>query len=148
MERAQVTDPELWYVSPGFFKADELPRTLTALLEFIGSDYGPELLATAQAYHQWLPGKPSGSIVAHDGQKANHQVLAQIEHEQGGGSIERVAFIDPLALHQRVTATMERLDPAQLDQYRSILRTAACDTLFDLQLERGVVRSDYTYVLA
>ena len=148
MGRAQLTDPELWYVPPGFFKADGLPPTLTALLEFIGTDYGPELLATAQAYHQWLPGKPTGSIVAHDGQKTNHQVLAQIEHEQGGGSIKRVAFIDPLALHQRVIAVMEQMNPAQLDQYGSILHAAGCDALFTLQLERGVVRDDYTYVLA
>lgn len=148
MGRAQLTDPELWYVPPGFFKADELPPTLSALLELIGIDYGPELLATAQAYHQWLPGKPAGAIVADDGQKANHQVLAHIEHEQGGGSIERVAFIDPLALHQRVIAVMQQMDPAQLDQYGSILHAAGCDALFTLQLERGVVRDDYTYVLA
>ena len=121
---------------------------MTALLEFIGTDYGPELLATAEAYHQWLPGKPAGSIVAHDGQKTNHQVLAQIEHEQGGGSIKRVAFIDPLALHQRVTGLMEHMSPAELDQYGSILNAAGCETIFALQLERGVLRDDYTYVLA
>jgi hypothetical protein len=148
MGRAQLTDPELWYVSPGFFKADGLPPTLTALLEFIGSDYGPELLATAVAYHQWLPGKSAGSIVAHDGRKANHQVLAPIEHEQGGGSIKRVAFIDPLALHQRVIGTMDRMNPAELDQYGSILHAAGCEAIFALQLDRAVVRDDYTYVLA
>jgi hypothetical protein len=148
MGRAQLTDPELWYVSPGCFKADGLPPTLTALLEFIGSDYGPELLATAEAYHQWLPGKSAGSIVAHDGRKANHQVLAQIEHEQGGGSIKRVAFIDPLALHQRVIGIMDRMNPSELDQYGSILHAAGCEAIFALQLERAVVRDDYTYVLA
>ena len=148
MGRAQLTDPELWYVPPGFFKADGLPPTLIALLEFIGSDYGPELLATAVAYRQWLPGKSAGSIVAHDGQKANHQILAQIEHEQGGGSIKRVAFIDPLALHQRVIDAMENMDPAQLEQYGSILHAAGCEAIFALQLERNVVRDDYTYILA
>ena len=147
MGRAQRTDPELWTVAPGFFEADDIPPTLTALLEFIGSDYGPELLATAQAYHQWLPGKSAGAIVAHDGQKTNHQVLAQIEHEQGGGSIQRVAFIDPLALHQRVIGAMGRMNSAELDQYGSILRASGCGEILGLQLERGVIRDRYTYVL-
>ena len=95
-----------------------------------------------------LRGRVVASRTRCNGQKANHQILAQIEHEQGGGSIKRVAFIDPLALHQRGIEAMEQMNPAQLDQYGSILHAAGCEGIFALQLERGVVRDDCTYVLA
>jgi glutathione S-transferase len=44
--------------------------------------------------------------------------------------------------------TMDRMSPAELDQYGSILHAAGCEAIFALQLERAVVRDDYTYVLA
>ena len=44
----------------------------------LGRDHAftSELKLVAQAYHQWLPGKSACAIVAHDGQKTNHQMLA------------------------------------------------------------------------
>jgi glutathione S-transferase len=148
MGRAPVVDPELWYVPPGFFSPDELPDTLTALLAFIASDYGPEMLATAAAYHEWLPGKSSGDIVAHDGVKANHQVLAEVEHVQQGGIVKHAAFLDVLTLHQHVTSIVRQMSDTEMAQYEGILRSAGAGDIFELALQRPIVRDDYAYVLA
>jgi hypothetical protein len=148
MGRAPVVDPELWYVPPGFFSPDELPETLTALLAFTASDYGPEMLATAAAYHEWLPGKSSGDIVAHDGVKANHQILAEVEHVQQGGIVKHAAFLDTLTLHQHVTTIMGKMTDVELAQYEGILRGVGAGDIFELALQRPIVRDDYAYVLA
>ena len=148
MGRAQQTDPELWYIEPGFFAPDALPPTLMDLLEFAVANYGPELQATADAFHQWLPGKSSGTIVAHDEQKANHQVLAEIEHAQVYGQVKHAAFLDPLPLHQRVTALVEHMDEAQRAQYVAILTSVGGETILELQIAHPIVRDNYTYVLA
>ena len=148
MGRAAVVDPELWYVHPGYFSPEEFPDTLTALLAFVASDYGPEMVATAAAYHDWLPGKSSGAIVAHDGKKANHQIVAEVEHVQQGGVIKHGAFLDVLTLHQHVTAVMQQMNISELAQYEDILRAVGGGGLFELKLEQPIVRNDYAYVLA
>lgn len=148
MGRAQETDPELWYIEPGFFAPDELPPTLLALLEFTVANHGPELQATEDAFHQWLPGKGSGTIVAHDEQKANHQVLAEIEHAQVYGRVKHAALLDPLPLHQRVTALVEQMDEAQRAQYAAMLTSVGGETILALQIAHPIVRNNYTYVLA
>lgn len=148
MGRAQETDPELWAVPPGYFQPEDLPATLNALLVFMAANYGPELQATADAFHQWLPGRNSGSIVAHDGQKSNHQVLAEIEHIQTGGTVRHAAFLDPLPLHQRVTALVANMNDGEKACYERVLRGVGGDTLVDLRLEAQIVRDNYAYVLA
>jgi glutathione S-transferase len=148
MGRAPAIDPELWYVAPGFFSPDALPDTLTTLLAFVASDYGPEMMATAQAYQQWLPGKSSGDIVSHDGGKANHQILGEVEHVQQGGTVKHGAFLDVLTLHQHVTAVMDKMSDAEMGQYEGILRAVGGGDIFELALPRAMVRDNYAWVLA
>jgi glutathione S-transferase len=148
MGRAQETDPELWYIAPGFFAPDDLPPTLLALLEFVVANYGPELQATADAFHHWLPGKRSGTIVAHDQKKANHQVLAEIEHEQAYGRVRHAAFLDPLPLHQRVTAIVEQMSEEQRANYIAMLKSVGGEAILELEIAHPIVRDNYAYVLA
>lgn len=147
MGRAPVIDPELWYVPPGFFSADELPGTLTDLLAFVASDYGPEMMATARAYQQWLPGKSSGDIVSHNGEKANHQVLGEVEHVQQGAIIKHGAFLDVLTLHQHVTTVVDSMSETELQQYEKIMRAAGAGDIFELRLPAAMIRDNYTWVL-
>lgn len=143
-----MIDPELWYVAPGFFSPDELPGSLNTLLAFVASDYAPEMLATAQAYQHWLPGKSRGDIVSHNGEKANHQILGEVQHQQQAKTVKHGAFLDVLTLHQHVTTITDKMYKAELVHYEKIMRSAGADDIFELATPRAMVRDNYAWVLA
>jgi hypothetical protein len=148
--RAPIVDPETWHVPQRYFEADQLPETLLTVLRLICADHGPELIETAAAYHRWLdeaPGRPAGSIVSHDGVKANHQVLSEIQHVQQGVPIERVAMLDALIQHQRLTRLIDKMGENERRSFRDVLRAVGGDDIFALKLQRPMVRDDYTTVL-
>ena len=105
------------------------------------------MMATARAYEQWLPGKSSGDIVSHNGEKANHQVLGEVEHVQQGDVIKHGAFLDVLTLHQHVTAVVDTMSEAELGQYETIMRAAGGGDIFELRLPAAMVRNNYAWVL-
>ena len=101
---------------------DKLPDTVVELLELITAIYGPELIATANAFHQWLhevPDRPAGTIVTVSEGKSNHQPLGMIEYDQMGKRYKRMALLDPLIRHQDMAekiaqmVTAERQDNAR-----------------------------------
>jgi len=150
MNRAGVVDPELWNVAPEFFTSDSLPETLMAFLRLLCADFGPELKATAAAYHRWLdavPDRPSGSVIALDGVKAIRQSLGEIEHQQQRITITRTAWVDTLLTHQRVIDIVDTMNDTERQVYEGILEQAEGDTILSIRLERPVTRNDYAAVL-
>jgi glutathione S-transferase len=150
MNRAQNLDQELWNVEPEFFNVNELPSTVIELLELITSIYGPELLATAGAYHEWLnaePGRPSGSLVSLDGEKTNHPVLGEVEFDQWGKPFKRIALIDPLIRHQDLERKIAEMSDSELATYKDIMQQVGGQAMLDLKLEREIVRDDCCYKL-
>ncbi len=150
MNRSGVIDPELWHIEPEFFQADRLPATLMAILRRLCADFGPELEATAAAYHRWLnkvPDRPAGALVALDGQKAIRQSLGPIEHQQQGVKITRTAWADTLLTHQRVIDIVDSMSDAELQVYERILNEAGGGNILSIQFERPVARADYAAVL-
>jgi len=127
---------------------NQQPEIHSQFPDIRGQSHQVTELATAAAYHEWLPGKSSGDVVAHDGVKANHQILAEVEHVQQGGIVKHAAFLDILTLHQHVTTTMVQMSDAEMAQYEGILRSADAGDIFELALQRPIVRDDYAYVLA
>ena len=150
MNRAQILDQERWDVEPEFFKVNELPSTVIELLELITSIYGPELLATAGAFHEWLntePDRPSGSIVSLTGEKTNHPPLGEIEYDQWGKPFKRIALIDPLIRHQDLEDKIAEMSDSELATYKDIMRKVGGQAMLDLKLEREIVRDDCCYKL-
>lgn len=151
MGRAAIVDPETWHVPPEYFGSRELPESLLALLHLICDDYGPEIIATAELYHGWLnngEARPSGSIVSHDGQKANHQILGEIQHEQQGVTISRAALLDCIVQHQRMSDVMDKMDEDEREMFGGIMQMSGGQDLINLRLERPLKRQDYAMVLA
>ena len=115
------------------------------------ADYGPELIATANAYHHWLGEKrdrPSGTVIAIEGQKATHQVIGEIEHLQQGVSIKRIAMLDCLIQHQRLSAIQQRMDDGERQAFEQLLESVGGSAIAELELERLMMRENYAYVIA
>jgi len=151
MNRAQIMDQELWNIAPEYFQPDTLPATVIELLELITAIYGPELIATANAYHQWLhevPGRPAGTIVTIGEGKSNHQPLGEIEYDQMGKPYKRMALLDPLIRHQDMAEKIARMNESELSTYREIMHRVGGQGMLDLTLERRLVRDDFCEKLA
>jgi len=151
MNQPNITDPELWNVPPNFFEKGQLPRSLIELLELLCADYGPELIATAKAYHHWLGearDRPSGTVIAIDGQKATHQIISEIEHFQQDVSIKRVAMLDCLTQHQRLLAVQDSMGEHERHEFDRLLESVGGKAIAELQLERSMMRKNYAYVTA
>jgi len=151
MNRHGIVDPEVWHVEPEYFEVSKLPETLMALLRLICADYGPEILATADLYHEWLRAvadRPAGTVISFDEAKANHQVLGEIEHVQQGVLIKRMGMLDALTHHQRLTAIIDEMNGKEQQTCQDVLHSVGGDEIFALRLERPMVRDNYAYVLA
>ncbi len=150
MNRAGLIDPELWHIEPEFFKADQLPESLMAILSLLCADFGPELSATVDAYHRWLcenPDLPAGAFVGLNGGKSLRQSLGPIAHQQQGATITRTAWADPLLTHQRVIDNVVAMDKAERRTYEQILGRAGGDSIRSIRFDRALTRKDYAAVL-
>ncbi len=150
MNNANITDPELWHVPTSYFSFDQLPDTLLAVLQTLCTDYVPELIATADAYNEWLaeiPDRPAGSIIAMDGQKATHQAIGEIEYLKQGVKVSRVALLDCLTAHQRMAAVVDSMEDSERQDFYRMLDSVGGSEIRSLKLDRAMVRKDYAYVL-
>jgi glutathione S-transferase len=151
MGRATILDPEVWHVPQEFFSVNDLPETLIAFLKLIGEDFVPEIMATADLYHQWLgtdpDARPPGTIIDVEGKKRNHQVLGEMEHMQQGAAIKRIALLDDLTLHMRFQAVTDQMSDGEKETLNEILQTVGAQDVGNLRLRRDMHRDDFAYVL-
>jgi glutathione S-transferase len=149
MGRPPIADPEVWQVPQEFFSVDDLPDTLVDFLKLIAEDYVPEYKATVALYHAWLDAgaHPAGSIADVEGLKRNHQVLGEIEHEQHGVSLKRIALLDDVSHHLRFQALTDRMNDEEKSTLKGILEKVGAQDFADLQLKRNLERQDCAYVL-
>lgn len=151
MNRPTVQDAELWHIAPEFFTLETLPGTLIDVLKLLCADFGPELIATAQAYETWFegqPNRPAGAIVGLDEERTIRQSLGQIEHVQQGVNVERMAWPDTLLLHQEVTAIVDVMNSEDRNEFETFMRGIGGGDVLSIRLSRPIKRDDFSTVLA
>lgn len=149
MQRKVILDPDLYHVPQTFFTPEDIPQTVKNLLALIFDDFGPEILATANAYHEWLmlENHPAGTIISAAGEKQNHQRLGEITHVQRGIEITREAFLDSLTHHQRLVAVIDSMNPQERDAFENLMSETGGKELSELRLKRPMGRENYAYVV-
>ena len=149
MHRKAIIDPEVYHVPQAFFTPEQIPKTLKDLLELIFADYGTEIQATANSYHDWLDAadRPAGTIISHDCQKSVHQIMGEISYRQQGATITRKAFLDCLTHHQRLVAVIETMDDAERDEFQALTSATGGNEIVDIRLQRPMARDNYAHVV-
>jgi glutathione S-transferase len=149
MLRSPIVDPEVWDVPQEFFSIDNLPDTLTAFLKLVCENYVPEMRATIDLYHEWLDAQdqPAGAVIDMEGVKRCHQVLGQIEHDQMGVPIKRIALLDDVRHHMTFQSHIDGMSAAEKQKLSGVMQTLGAPDLVDIRLKRGLERRDYTWVL-
>jgi glutathione S-transferase len=149
MLRPPIADPELWNVPQEYFSIDDLPETLTAFLKLVCENYVPEMRATIDLYHEWLDAqdRPAGAVIDMEDVKRCHQVLGQIEHDQMGVPIKRIALLDDVRHHMDFQSHVDGMNAVEKQKLSGVLQNCGAADLLDIRLKRGLERRDYTWVL-
>jgi hypothetical protein len=105
--------------------------------------------ATIDLYHEWLDAqdRPAGAVIDVEGVKRCHQVLGQIEHDQMGVPIKRIALLDDVRHHMDFQSLVEGMSAAEKQKLSGVMQNLGAPDLVDIRLKRGVERRDYTWVL-
>lgn len=151
MNRAGIVDPEFSDAAPEYFQSDDLPETLLGFLKLICEDFGPELTATIDAYHNWLsndPQRPSGTLVSIEKTRALRQKIGAIEHKQQGIVVARDAWPDILIMHQIMSDIVDVMTPQDKAQFCETMSRIGGNSVATMQLKRRLQRSGPSIVLA
>ena len=150
MNRPGVLDAELWHVEQAFFGSDQLPQTLIDVLALIFEDYGPELVATCNAYDSWLdldPDRPAGSLVSVNNDTLIRQSLGEITYKRQGATFARAAWPDGVLGHGRVLDIVDTMAADEKNRYTNLLNDAGGEAVTSISRGRSLKRSNYQIVL-
>ena len=150
MNRPGIFDAELWNAEPTYFKIESLPDTLLEFLKLLCADFAPELVATAQAFSDWLdanPDLPAGSLVSLSNEKTLRQSLGTIQHFQQGIIITRDAWPDILLMHQDITEIVDSMDDSDRQTYEKLMKAVGGNDFLSVCLPRQLVRESFSTIL-
>lgn len=151
MNLANTIDGEFPDCPPQYLTDDALAPTLEPLLRLIFQDWGPELLANASIYNQWVnanPDLPAGHLVSQSAERTVHPTLGPISYVQRGQRMQRYSAPHALWHFDRAAAKARALTGAAAAQFDQIVKRHGGESTMAISLARPMVRRDCVLVLA
>ncbi len=144
-ERMNATDadmPEFPRYAPALADDDSLPETLLPVLEFIASDYLPELQMTVTAVDAWLAQQGSRAVEG----KPIERTLCSAHFVLRGQTLETI--VQPYTLYklQRVTDAHAALDAETRQDVAALMGQVGLQSLLTLRASRRVERAQHLEV--
>ncbi|MFA6220121.1 MAG: glutathione S-transferase family protein [Erythrobacter sp.] len=121
------------------FAADDLPDTLTTLMQFITADYLVEIAAHVEHANAWLCGEPAELGLPPDA-RPQAKSLGLAPFTWHGAPIETVVLPYRFYLLQRLQDAVDRQDAGARAAIRSLFASTGGDRLLDLRTSHPVVR--------
>jgi len=150
MNLAAIPDGEFPDQAPAFLPDDALPPTLEPVLHMLFQDWTPELLANAQAYHDWLaaePQRPEGTLLSVDGKRRVHPALGPIHYPLRCTAVHRASAPQTLWHFDLVQQCVRSLDGAAKQRWDALMERVGGQTAMGIRLQRPIVRKDYVLTL-
>ena len=145
-----IADGE-FHATPETYVADDaIPATLEPVLRLIFQDWGPELVANAVFYNDWVaqhPELPAGHMVSVSGERKVHPTLGPIEYEWRGCTVRRASSPQTLWHFERVTSLARALEGEPRGRLEALVERAGGRQVMDIRLARPLRREDYVLVL-
>lgn len=143
LNTTETFEDELYSQHNGaLFDSDQLPQTLLDILQFISSDYGPEIAAHVAHANDWLDEHPEVT----EGTSTQDKVMAR-----GMGratfawhGIEINSFVIPYRFYllDRLIGSVESQEPAAREAIRAVFARTSLTDMLNLQTKRPVHRAD------
>lgn len=130
---------------------DGIPSTLEPVLRLVFQDWGPELLANAAIYNDWVarnPGLPAGHLVSASGERKVHPTLGFIDYEMRGCAIHRASAPHALWHFDKAASYARTMDEIACARFTSLLQRVGGERVMAIRLTRPLKRENYTLVLA
>ena len=150
MNLAGFFDGEFPDVEPDYPDGDAIPETLEPLLALIFSDWGPELIATAQRYNGWIGQNPSlerGAIVSASGERMLHPSVGTIRFELRGTSMACAGRVHGLWHFGKAASCASALTGDARTRLDALLRRTGGQHVMELKLARPIERENFVLVV-
>jgi len=130
---------------------DAIPATLEPVLGLMFQDWGPQLIADAALYNDWVlsnPDLPAGHLVSATGERKVHPSLGPIEYQQRGCTIRRASAPHGLWHFDRAAAYGRALTGPAREHFDALVLRAGGERVMSIRLARPMKRENYLLVLA
>ena len=129
---------------------DAIPFTLEPVLALLFKYWGPQLVADAVCYQQWLdahPGLEAGHLVNRSDSRWVHPTLGMVSYPWRGVQVQRASAMHGLWLFQMAQSAVKAMPAEARLQFDALMQRTAGQDLLALRLSRGMERRNNVLVL-
>jgi hypothetical protein len=151
MNTASVADGEFFDHPETWLPDDGIPATLEPVLRLMFQDWGPELLANASLYNDWVaasPALPAGHLVSAGGERKVHPTLGFLDYTWRGCAIHRASTPHGLWHFDKAAACARDLAGEARSRFAALVGRTGGERVMAIRLARKMVRQNYVLVLA
>jgi glutathione S-transferase len=150
MNLAQVGDGEFVDYAEVYPPGDQVPETLLPLLQHIFADWGPELIAYASRYNEWVksnPSLPAAHLASLSGDRRVHPSLGEVSYRLRGTTIRRQCAAQALWHFEKAAALARGFTGNTRRRFEEMLRQTGGEDVMGLSLARPLRREDNLLVV-
>lgn len=129
---------------------DAIPFTLEPVLALLFKDWGPQLVADAVCYQQWLdahPGLEAGHLVNRGDSRLVHPTLGMVSYAWCGVQVQRASAMHGLWLFQMAQNAVKAMPADARLQFDALMQRTAGKDVLALRLSRPLERRNNVLVL-
>jgi len=129
---------------------DAIPATLEPVLALMFKDWGPQLVADAACYQQWLEAHPdleAGHLINRSDSRLVHPTLGMVSYPWRGVQVQRASAMHGLWLFQMAQSAVKAMPADARLPFDALMQRTAGQNVLALRLSRPMERRSNVLVL-
>jgi glutathione S-transferase len=129
---------------------DAIPATLEPVLALLFKDWGPQLVADAACYQQWLEAHPdleAGHLINRSDSRLVHPTLGMVSYPWRGVQVQRASAMHGLWLFQMAQSVVKAMPADARLPFDALMQRTAGQDVLALRLSRPLERRSNVLVL-
>ena len=129
---------------------DAIPATLEPVLALLFKDWGPQLVADAACYQQWLEAHPdleAGHLINRSDSRLVHPTLGMVSYPWRGVQVQRASAMHGLWLFQMAQSAVKAMPADARLPFDALMQRTAGQDVLALRLSRPLERRNNVLVL-
>jgi glutathione S-transferase len=129
---------------------DAIPATLEPVLALLFRDWGPQLVADAACYQQWLEAHPdleAGHLINRSDSRLVHPTLGMVSYPWRGVQVQRASAMHGLWLFQMAQSVVKAMPADARLPFDALMQRTAGQDVLALRLSRPLERRSNVLVL-
>jgi glutathione S-transferase len=129
---------------------DAIPATLEPVLALLFRDWGPQLVADAACYQQWLEAHPdleAGHLINRSDSRLVHPTLGMVSYPWRGVQVQRASAMHGLWLFQMAQSVVKAMPADARLPFDALMQRTAGQDVLALRLSRPLERRNNVLVL-